>query len=104
MISVTTRFNSLEILNRRRLILDLCGPYAGEDIEPRDVRCYLQIAGANLPVDISEALVRSAADGAVVLHLPGERMVPVETAPLVTDNEQKLSSGWCSEMEDFDRF
>lgn len=102
--SATTRFSRQDIFNRRRLILDFCGPYVGDDIEPRDVRCYLQIARTNVAVDISPELLRSAARGGVVLHLPEERMVPVETAPLVTDNEQKLASGWLSEMEDFDRF
>ncbi len=108
MIALMNRFSmNQEIRNRRRLPLDLCGPYVGDDLDSRVVRCYLQIARTSVAVDIPADLLhkhRLGGRGGVVLHLPGERMARVETAPLLTDSEQKLANGWSSEMEDFDRF
>jgi len=108
MIASMPRFTmSQEISNRRRLPLDLCGPYVGDEVDTRNVCCLLQIARTNVAVDIPADLLhkhRLGGQGGVVLHLPGERMVRVETAPLLTDNEQKLVNGWSAAMEDFDRF
>lgn len=108
MIVSTREFSmSQEIRNRRRLPLDLCGPYVGDEIDSKQVRCYLQIARSNVAIDLPANLVdkyRIDGIGKVVLHLPGERVVPVETAPLRSESEPKTADGWSLEMEDFDRF
>ena len=94
-----------DLQSRRRFSADLCGPYACDAAAAQPVRCYLQIAGSDVAIDIpAEALEnRRLGRSEIVLHLPGER-VTLREAPRVTEKEQKAANGWSVEMEDFDRF
>ena len=70
-------------------------------------RCYLQIGGAQVPVDVpARALRKHERDGdeTILLRVPGEHVIPVEAAPLLSKREQSLAREWWTEMEDFDRF
>jgi hypothetical protein len=70
-------------------------------------RCYLQIGSAQVPVDVPvRALRKHERDGdeTILLRVPGERIVPVESAPLLSERQQRLAREWWTEMEDFDRF
>lgn len=108
MIALTRKFSmNQEIRNRRRLPMDLCGPYVCDEADSRPVRCYLQIARANVAVDIPADLLSKRSlggQGGIVLHLPGERVVSVEAAPILSERDQKTANSWSTEMEDFDRF
>jgi hypothetical protein len=88
--------------------MDLCGPYACEHIESEHVRCNLRIAGTNVAVDLpAETLARHRQSGAqdeVVLQIPGEEFVPVETLPHLGRKQRRQAARWIAEMENFDRF
>jgi hypothetical protein len=98
---------SQRIGNRRRFALDLCGPYACDEMEDTRVPCYLEIAGANVAVEIPSRLIeqhRLRGAGGIVLHLPGERLPLITSPAKLSETEQKAANGWLAEMEDFDRF
>ena len=76
-----------EIRNRRRLPMDLCGPYVCDEADSR--------AGALLPANRprerggghsrrSPQQASLGGQGGIVLHLPGERVVSVEAAPMLS--------------------
>jgi hypothetical protein len=98
---------SQQVGNRRHLSFDLCGPYVCDEIDSNRVRCHLQIAGANVAVDIPGDLLarhRQGTHGEIALLVPGNRMLPIETVRMLTEGERKTANAWSAEMEDFDRF
>lgn len=94
--------------DRVRRQKDLCGPYISDAGESRPVRCYLQIAGSTVAVDVpSDVLGMRRVVGPrdeVVLRVPGEELAAVEVRPIQTKREQRMANQWIAEMEDFDRF
>lgn len=94
--------------NRQRFSIDLCGPYAADECESRDVRCDLQIERTHLVVDIPAEVLRrhrlAGSSGDIVLRIPGEPTVPVNAAPPLTEKQRKSAAAWSAEMHDFDRF
>ncbi|HUG89601.1 MAG TPA: hypothetical protein VML55_02125 [Planctomycetaceae bacterium] len=93
--------------NRDPRTLDLRGSYFADDLSDGRVRCRLQIGRMNVPVEIpAEVLERHQMFEAVdiVLHVPGEKLLPVETAALLSEAQQRVADRWIAEMRDFDRF
>ena len=100
--SMSQRFGS-----RQRFALDLCGPYACDELQDTSVPCYLQLGRMLVPLDLPEQLVEQCRRGkqnSLVLRLPGDRIALVETGRPLTDEERQTASGWSTEMADFDRF
>jgi hypothetical protein len=100
--AMSQRFGS-----RQRFARDLCGPYACDEIEDTSVPCYLELGRTRVAVSLPAQLVdqcRCGAPGSLVLRLPGDRIAPVETARLLTEEERQTANGWSTEMADFDRF
>ena len=86
---------------------DLRGSYLGDDLPGGRVRCELQIARTRVSVEIpAEVLERQRLPGMneIVLRVPGERLLPVEPAPLLSEAQQRIADRWILEMQDFDRF
>lgn len=94
--------------NQPRLRMDLCGPYACDSIETDYVHCRLHIAGASVSVELpAEAVAcyrQSGARSEVVLNIPRQALVPVETAPVLSRRDRREAKRWMAEMESFDRF
>ncbi|HET6881999.1 MAG TPA: hypothetical protein VFI31_17665 [Pirellulales bacterium] len=92
--------------SRQRFALDLCGPYACDEIQETSVPCYLELGRTRVAVNLPAELVERcrAVKPSFVLRLPGDRTVPVETARLLTEEERQTANGWSAEMADFDRF
>ena len=100
--AMSQRFGS-----RQRFILDLCGPYLGEETEDAPVRCYLNIAHTEIAIDLPAHVLRQyrwGGPGSILLRLPGERVAPVETPIILTESDQQTANGWSAERADFDRF
>jgi hypothetical protein len=93
--------------SRSRFSVDLWGNLTDEAESPA-VRCRLRIARAQIDVDIPSHLLsehRRGRHGAMVLYVPGEHVVPVESMPLLSEHDEQWSAReWQAEMEDFDRF
>jgi len=68
-----------------------------------EIRCFLQMSGAELPVDVPIAVLNEhrRAGRQVVLRVPGQP-VPVESMP--PDTAAEWARGWIAEMESFDHF
>jgi len=94
--------------NRVRLSLNLCGPYAFDEIDARNERCYLEINHTELAIDIPAEVLRQhrllGDSSEVVLRVASEQRVPVEVRPILSDKQRKSAAGWSAEMGDFDRF
>lgn len=94
--------------NRIGLSLDLCGPYAADEMDLRQVGCTLQIdqteVAIDLPAEVLRRLQRQGENGNVVLRFPGERSIAVDVLPIMTEKQRKTAAGWSAEMGDFDRF
>ena len=87
--------------------IDLRGSYPGEDLYRGRTRCILQIGRTNLPVDIPAEVLekhRMVRADEIVLRIPGEEMLPVQAAPILSEAQQKNADRWIAEMQDFDRF
>jgi hypothetical protein len=94
--------------NRIGLSLDLCGPYAADEVDFRKVSCILQIDQTELavevPAEVLRQLQRQGENSEVVLRFPGDRSIAVDALPVLTEKQRKSAAGWSAEMGDFDRF
>jgi hypothetical protein len=94
--------------NRIALPLDLCGPYASDDMDSRQVPCTLQFdqteVAVEIPAEVLRRLQRQGENRDVVLRFPGEHAVAVNVLPILTESQRKAAAGWSAEMGDFDRF
>jgi hypothetical protein len=94
--------------NRIGLPVDLCGPYASDEVDLRQMACTLQIdqteVGIELPAEVLRRLQRQGEESEVVLRFPGNRSIAVDVMPILTEKQRKTAAGWSAEMGDFDRF
>lgn len=92
---------------RRRFPINVRGSYAGEGTESGSARCFLQIGRTQIAVDVPAHVLRRYRRGGqegIVLHLPNERVVPIEARSVLSESERRMAREWYNEMQDFDRF
>ncbi|MGH7134285.1 MAG: hypothetical protein ACREHD_01010, partial [Pirellulales bacterium] len=82
--------------SRQRFALDLCGPYACDEIQETSVPCYLELGRTRVEVNLPAELVERCRAGKpkLALRLPGDRTVPVESARLLTVEERQAAGGY----------
>jgi hypothetical protein len=105
--SLTNMQEELSMDRPRRLPMEMCGPYAGEEEVSGHACCWLRIGHANVSIQLPTEVMRDPClldRGPIVLHVPHQRPIPVETQVILTDSQQKRAAGWAAEMADFDRF
>jgi hypothetical protein len=83
------------------------GSYPGDEIGTRQVRCWLEVGHARVAVQIPAELLhlqRATGGAPLMLRVPSQQSIPVESQPLLTESQQKRARAWSSEMEGLDRF
>ena len=105
---VTRQTRSQQRSHRRRLTLDLCGPYVFDEVDTRNVSCSLRINHTRVAVNMPAEAMRKnrllVESRKAALYVPGDQPVAFDFKPILTDRQHQAAVILSAEMNDFDRF
>ena len=104
----TRQTRSQQRPHRRRLTLDLCGPYVFDEVDTRNVSCSLQINHTRVAVNMPAEAMRKnrllVESRKAALYVPGDQAVAFDFKPILTDRQHQAAAMLSAEMNDFDRY
>ena len=105
---VTRQTRSQQRSHRRRLTLDLCGPYVFDEVDSRNVSCSLRINHTRVAVNMPAEAMRKnrllVESRKAALFVSGDQPVAFDFKPTFTDRQHQAAAITSAEMTDFDRF